>query len=92
MVLVPAWSFSVRSVFRCPLGLLMSAESLSARSVRLVFYCLLGLSLAGWSFSVRSDFVELSTGTMVVLVRPISADGRSFLPCCYEYATTIRQA
>ena len=35
--------------------------------------------------------LKLSSGTLV-LVHPISVDGRSVLPCSYGYATTIRKA
>jgi hypothetical protein len=35
--------------------------------------------------------VRLTSGTMC-LVHPIHVDGRTFLPCCYGYATTIRRA
>ena len=54
--LVSAWSFSVRSCFWCPLGLLVSARSFA---VRLVFQCPLSLlvpAVSAWSFTVCSGF------------------------------------
>ena len=42
---------------------------------------------------LRKDvFVLRSNNDVRILVHPVHVDGRTFLPCAYAYATTIRRA
>ena len=64
------------------------------RSLSFFFSLSLSLSLflcLSLSLSLSLSLVRINNGPMV-LVKPVTLDGKTFVPCSYGYAMTIRRS